>query len=83
MIPCQDTPSNKVTYDAKVSQHFIYQTKYRPKISAINLRILPMKVTAPKELNVLMSAIKDAEVVDTGDKKIHSFRQPVLIPTYL
>jgi len=42
-----------------------------------------MKVTAPKELNVLMSAIKDAEVVDTGDKKIHSFRQPVLIPTYL
>jgi len=57
MIPCQDTPSNKVTYDAKV--------------------------TAPKELNVLMSAIKDAEVVDTGDKKIHSFRQPVLIPTYL
>jgi len=57
MIPCQDTPGNKVTYNAKIS--------------------------AAKELNVLMSALRDTETVDLGDKKVHCFRQPVLIPTYL
>ncbi|XP_057377161.1 leukotriene A-4 hydrolase-like [Daphnia carinata] len=57
LIPCQDTPSNKVTYEAKI--------------------------TAPHDLTVLMSAIRQGEPVKTDDKKIHKFHQPVLIPSYL
>ena len=44
---------------------------------------LLIKISAAKELNVLMSALRDTETVDLGDKKVHCFRQPVLIPTYL
>ena len=84
MIPCQDTPSNKVTYNAKVSLLPTNKNKQdKREISATNCGFLLTKITAPKELNVLMSAIKDAEVVNVGDKNVHSFRQPVLIPTYL
>ncbi|XP_046441582.1 leukotriene A-4 hydrolase-like isoform X2 [Daphnia pulex] len=57
LVPCQDTPSNKVTYEAKIS--------------------------APHDLTVLMSAIRQGEPVQVGDKKTHSFHQPVLIPSYL
>lgn len=57
LVPCQDTPSNKVTYEAKI--------------------------TAPHDLTVLMSAIRQGEPVKNDDKKIHKFHQPVLIPSYL
>ncbi|RLU18853.1 hypothetical protein DMN91_009211 [Ooceraea biroi] len=57
MFPCQDTPSVKSTYSAKIS--------------------------VPRELTVVMSALLDG-VSDLGsDKKVYEFRQPVPIPSYL
>ncbi|KMQ94850.1 leukotriene a-4 hydrolase [Lasius niger] len=56
MFPCQDTPSVKSTYSAKIS--------------------------VPKELTVVMSALLD-RVSENSDKKIYEFHQPVPIPSYL
>ncbi|CAG9795601.1 unnamed protein product [Diatraea saccharalis] len=52
VIPCQDTPAVKFTYDAEV--------------------------TAPTELTVLMSALRDGAI---GNKT--SFTQPIPMPSYL
>ena len=41
------------------------------------------QITAPQELTVLMSALRQGEPVSQGNKKVHAFRQPVLIPSYL
>ncbi|XP_078716937.1 leukotriene A-4 hydrolase [Lampetra fluviatilis] len=59
MVPCQDTPSLKFTYDAKVS--------------------------VPKSLVALMSALSDGSEPDptNGEFTIHKFKQPVQIPSYL
>lgn len=61
MVPCQDTPSCKITYSAEIS--------------------------APEDLVVLMSALQDADKVPSSTcpvgAKLHCFRQPVPIPTYL
>ncbi|XP_064632949.1 leukotriene A-4 hydrolase-like [Lineus longissimus] len=42
-------------------------------------------ITAPVELEVLMSALKDGtfELSEDGTQKIHKFNQPVPIPSYL
>jgi hypothetical protein len=47
--------------------------------------VLPIQITAPVELEVLMSALKDdqVELSKDGTKKIHQFNQPVRIPSYL
>ncbi|MBN3288974.1 LKHA4 hydrolase, partial [Polypterus senegalus] len=59
MLPCQDTPSIKHTYYAKVS--------------------------VPKELVAVMSAIRDGQEEDPHDnnRMIYRFRQPVVMPSYL
>ena len=49
----------------------------------VHLFIFSIKVTAPQELTVLMSALRQGEPVSQGNKKVHAFRQPVLIPSYL
>ena len=41
------------------------------------------QITAPGDLTVLMSALRVDEPVVKGDKKVHAFRQPVTIPSYL
>uniref|UniRef100_A0A3Q0RB53 Leukotriene A(4) hydrolase n=1 Tax=Amphilophus citrinellus TaxID=61819 RepID=A0A3Q0RB53_AMPCI len=59
MIPCQDTPSIKHTYYAKVS--------------------------VPKDLVAVMSAVRDGQEVDPQDsgRIIYRFRQTVPMPSYL
>ncbi|KAJ1523935.1 hypothetical protein ONE63_010484 [Megalurothrips usitatus] len=61
MIPCQDTPSSKVTYSAEIF--------------------------APADLAVLMSALQDdaegSSVNVPPGTRLHRFRQPVPMPTYL
>jgi leukotriene-A4 hydrolase len=44
---------------------------------------LSKQVSAPSELTVLMSALREGEPVKNGDKTVYSFRQPVPIPSYL
>uniref|UniRef100_A0A2S2QJB2 Leukotriene A-4 hydrolase n=1 Tax=Sipha flava TaxID=143950 RepID=A0A2S2QJB2_9HEMI len=56
MLPCQDTPSLKSTYTAKI--------------------------TAPKPLTVLMSAIP-VEVTDNGETRTFFFQQTVPVQSYL
>uniref|UniRef100_A0A2S2ND37 Leukotriene A-4 hydrolase n=1 Tax=Schizaphis graminum TaxID=13262 RepID=A0A2S2ND37_SCHGA len=56
MLPCQDTPSTKSTYSAKI--------------------------TAPKPLTVLMSAVP-LEIIDNGDTQTFSFEQTVPVQSYL
>ncbi|XP_066935423.1 leukotriene A-4 hydrolase-like isoform X1 [Clytia hemisphaerica] len=56
MLPCQDSPGLKFTYDAKV--------------------------TVPKELTAVMSAIQKPPV-DTPDGMLFGFEQTVPIPSYL
>ncbi|KAL7882699.1 hypothetical protein SRHO_G00003570 [Serrasalmus rhombeus] len=59
MLPCQDMPSVKHTYYAKVS--------------------------VPKELIAVMSAVRDGQEPDPSDssRAIYRFRQPVPMPSYL
>ncbi|XP_028307424.1 leukotriene A-4 hydrolase [Gouania willdenowi] len=59
MVPCQDSPSIKHTYYAKVS--------------------------VPKDLVVVMSAVRDGQEEDPQDNSriIYRFRQPVPMPSYL
>ncbi|XP_034237150.1 leukotriene A-4 hydrolase isoform X1 [Thrips palmi] len=61
MIPCQDTPSAKITYSAEI--------------------------TVPEELTVLMSALQDDSETQSSKAqpgtKVHRFRQPIPMPTYL
>ena len=86
LVPCQDTPSNKVTYGAKVA--FL-----KKKSLTIDMETVPFiyiyintiwwQITAPHDLTVLMSAIRQGEPVAIGDKKTHCFNQPVPIPSYL
>ncbi|VVC29461.1 Peptidase M1, leukotriene A4 hydrolase/aminopeptidase C-terminal,Armadillo-type [Cinara cedri] len=56
MVPCQDTPSIKSTYTAKI--------------------------TAPKPLTVLMSAVSK-ETIDCGETRTFLFEQTVPIQSYL
>ncbi|XP_071157221.1 leukotriene A-4 hydrolase-like isoform X3 [Mytilus edulis] len=58
-VPCQDTPSVKFPYTAKI--------------------------TAPKEITLLMSAISTGSETDSSDstKSIYRFEQKVPIPSYL
>ncbi|CAC5402108.1 unnamed protein product [Mytilus coruscus] len=58
-VPCQDTPSVKFPYTAKI--------------------------TAPKEITLLMSAISTGSETDSSDntKTIYRFEQKVPIPSYL
>ena len=86
LVPCQDTPSNKVTYGAKVA--FL-----KKKSLTLDMETVPFiyiyintiwwQITAPHDLTVLMSAIRQGEPVAIGDKKTHCFNQPVPIPSYL
>jgi len=41
------------------------------------------KITAPKELTVLMSAVRQGELDYKEEKKVYFFRQSVSIPIYL
>lgn len=57
LLPCQDTPSVKTPYSAKV--------------------------TTSSKLTVLMSALRDADPSEHGEKKTYTFKQKVPIPSYL
>jgi len=57
IVPCQDSPSVKMTYTAEIS--------------------------APAELTVLMSALREGVSEPRDGQRIHSFKQPVPIPSYL
>lgn len=41
------------------------------------------QITAPANLTVLMSALRDETVESSGDTRTHKFHQPVPIPVYL
>ncbi|KAK7101710.1 leukotriene A-4 hydrolase-like [Littorina saxatilis] len=59
LFPCQDTPTVKFTYTAKVK--------------------------APREITILMSAVRLGAVACEGDSssRVHQFEQKVPIPSYL
>lgn len=42
-----------------------------------------IQITAPAELTVLMSALRDGVSEAQAGQKTHSFRQPVPVPSYL
>jgi aminopeptidase N len=77
LVPCQDTPSNKVTYEAKVYTRLIQNDLI------FYQELASLQISAPHDLTVLMSAIRQGDPVQVGDRKTHSFHQPVLIPSYL
>jgi leukotriene-A4 hydrolase len=57
LLPCQDTPSTRMSYSAQV--------------------------TAIKEVEVLMSAVKGESTAVSDTHRVHKFEQKIAIPSYL
>jgi len=85
MLPCQDTPSTKFTYSAKVcliiKNCIVYKNIYF--IKCIDGLIMDnLQITAPKPLTALMSAVP-LDVIDYGETRTFLFQQTVPVQSYL